>query len=98
VLAYQRSHDDLVADGVAGPATLAGLGRDIAARKRARQVAGAVVGSTAAGAAGGTAEGGLPLVWAIGLGLLVLILLGGFFAFRYRGELRRLIFHIKKGA
>jgi len=97
VLAYQRSHEDLVADGIVGPATLASLARDIAARKRVGQVAGAVLGSAAAGAAGGVAEGGDPLTWAVGLGLLVLILLGGIFAFRYRGELRRLIFRPKKG-
>jgi len=97
VLAYQRSHDDLVADGVVGPATLASLARDIAARKRIGQVAGVVLGSVAAGAAGGVAEGGHPLIWAVGLGLLVLILLGGFLAFRDRGELRRLISRKNKG-
>ena len=97
VLAYQRSHEELVADGVVGPATLASLARDIAARRRIGQIAGAALGSAAAGAAGAVTEGGHPLIWAVGLGLLVLILLGGVFAFRYRGELRRLIFRRKKG-
>jgi len=96
VVAYQRSHEDLVADGVVGPATLASLARDIAARKRIGQVAGATLGSAAAGAAGAAAEGGHPVIWAIGLGLLVLVLLGGYIAFRYRSELRRLILRQKK--
>ncbi len=91
VIAYQRGHDDLVADGVAGPATLASLARDIAGRNRIRQVGAAVAGSLVAGGSAGVAAGGDPLAWAIAFGVVCLILPGGFLAWRYRGELRRLI-------
>jgi len=91
VRAYQKSHDDLVVDGIVGPATLASLVRDVAARARLQQVGGVAIASVVLGGTAGAATEADPLVWAILPALAVLILLGGFFAWRYRGEFRRLI-------
>lgn len=91
VRAYQQGHDDLVNDGVAGPATLASLARDIATRNRAGQAIGGAVAAGVAGAAAGGADGGNPLLWGVAIGLGVLAIVGVFFARRYRGELRRLL-------
>lgn len=51
VIAYQKSHPDLVADGIAGPATRASIARDLAARGSAGGAAGAVAAAVVAGAA-----------------------------------------------
>lgn len=88
VLAYQRTHDDLVDDGIAGPATRASLARDIAARKRVAEVG---AGSLAVGGTAGIAAEGDPLLVGVSVGLVVLLLASGFFAWRYRGELRRFL-------
>ncbi len=88
VLAYQRSHPDLVADGIAGPATRASLVRDIALRARSAEVAGA---AAAAAATAGLAVPSDAFAWSMAAGAAVLLLAGGFFAFRYRGELRRFL-------
>jgi lysozyme len=92
VLAYQRGRGDLVADGIAGPATLASLARDVAALAKLHQVGAATVGSVVAGGAAGLAQGGNPLAWGVVAGLALLVIVGGFFVWRYRGELRRLLF------
>ena len=85
VLRYQRSHPDLVADGIAGPATRAAIARDRAARHGA---AAAGVGALAGMA--GTAIAGAP-AWATALVVgAVLVLVGGF-AWRYRDELLRIL-------
>ena len=95
VRAYQKSHPDLVVDGIVGPATLASLARDIAARAVASSAgAGAVV----AAIAGAVAAPAHPFFWAIGAGLLALLLGGGLLAFRYRGEIRRLLIGKKESA
>jgi lysozyme len=92
IIAYQRSHPDLVADGIAGPATLTSLARDLAARRRAGQVAGAAAAASAtAGAAALQGGGGHPLLLAAALAAAVLVAAGGAVAFRYRGVLKRLI-------
>ncbi len=85
VLRYQRSHPDLVADGIAGPATRASIARDRAAR---RGVAAAGVGALAGTA--GTVVAGAP-AWATALVIgAVLVLVGGF-AWRYRDEFLRIL-------
>jgi len=92
VRAYQEHHPDLVADGIAGPATRASLAREQAARARVTQTVGGALGTAAAGAAATVAGGGPnPLAIAALVGIAVLILLGGAFAWAYRGELNRLI-------
>lgn len=97
VIAYQRSHPDLVADGIVGPATRASLTRDVAARRRLGEAVGTTVGGAAtAGGAAVAAGAGEPLLWAIVAGLAVLVSVGGFFALRYRGELARLIINMKR--
>lgn len=88
MLAYQSTHDDLVDDGIAGPATRASLSRDIAARKRVAEIG---AGSLAVGGTAGIAAEGDPLLVGVAVGLVVLLLAGGFFAWRYRGELRRFL-------
>ena len=97
VLAYQRAHDDLVVDGIVGPATRASLARDIAARERMRQVGGGAIASVILGGTAGAAAEGDPLAWAMLAAMAVLVLAGGIFAWRYRGELRR-FFRTIKGA
>lgn len=95
VVAYQRTHPDLVADGIVGPATRASLERDIAARVATAE-AGAIAAGTATVASAGAAWSGAdPLFWAAAVGAAALILATGFFAWRYRGELRRLLFNRK---
>ncbi len=91
ILAYQKRHPDLVVDGIVGPATRASLARDIAARNRIGQIAAIAVGAAVAAAGGGEAGTGDPLVWGLAIGGALLLILGGFFAVRYRGELRRLV-------
>ncbi len=92
IRAYQQSHPDLVVDGIAGPATMASLARDGAARRRIGQTVGGALGTAAAGGAA-AASGGWPnpaLIAAV-VGLAVLAVAGGTFAWAYRAELSRLI-------
>ena len=90
VVAYQRSHPNLVADGLVGPATRASLARDVAARKRLGETVSAAVGGAAtAGGAAVAAGAGRPLLVAALVGLAALVAIGGFFALRYRDELKR---------
>jgi lysozyme len=88
VAAYQKSHPDLVADGIAGPATRTSISRDFAARRAAGGAAGAVAATTAAGAALAHSSGHS---WAIAAvaGGLVLIVAGILLARRYGDELKR---------
>jgi lysozyme len=97
VLAYQRRHPDLVADGIAGPATRASLSRDLAARKAVAGAAAAAAGTAVATVAGANAAGeGAPLLWGLAAGAALLLVLAVFLVRRYGGELRRLLFR-KKG-
>jgi lysozyme len=90
ILAYQKSHPDLVADGVAGPATFASIARDIAARRNVGTAIGAAAASAASAGAGVAGIGGArPLLVAIVVGVGVLAVFGGFVALRYRDELKR---------
>lgn len=90
VIAYQRSHPDLVADGIVGPATRASLARDVAATKVAPNTAviagGATVVTAVVAAASGSSNWHL---WAIGIGLAVLLTVGAMLVTRYRHELSR---------
>jgi lysozyme len=83
---YQRTHPDLVVDGIAGPATKAGLARDLAARRGALGTVGAALGGAVAAEAAGAGA-----AWLIAVPLIVIAVLGGLLLFRYRDELRRLL-------
>ena len=89
VLAYQRGHPDLVADGVAGPATQASIARDVALRQSVGAVVGAAAGAATVSAAAAVGTGGSPLVVAAIAGVAVLVAFGIFLALRYRDELTR---------
>ena len=96
VIAYQQSHPDLVADGVVGPATQASLARDVAARKRLSEAVGtAIAGAAASGGAAVAAGAGRPLLLAAVVGLALLLAAAGYFALRYRDELRRALLKTK---
>lgn len=82
VLAYQKMHPHLTADGVLGPATLSQLRRDITAAKDAAAKGIPTIVSTGAGAW----AAGLPWGWlALAAGIVVV----GYFAWRYRDVLQR---------
>ncbi|MDX0318905.1 glycoside hydrolase family protein [Sinorhizobium meliloti] len=82
VIAYQKAHPHLEADGILGPATLSQLRRDAAALKEAAtKGAGSALGSGALAFAAG-----LPWVW-IAAGALMLAL--GYVAYRYRDVIAR---------
>ncbi|RVH50685.1 glycoside hydrolase family protein [Sinorhizobium meliloti] len=82
IIAYQKAHPHLVADGILGPATLSQLRRDAAALKEAAtKGAGSAVGSGALAFAAG-----LPWGW-IAAGVAVLAL--GYVAYRYRDVIAR---------
>jgi hypothetical protein len=57
---------------------------------RARATA-TVGGAAAAGAAAAVAAPSDALLWGAAIGIALLLLVGGFFSVRYRGELRRLV-------
>lgn len=77
VIAYQRAHPDLVADGIIGPATMAQLRRDAVAVKEV-----AVKGASAAASSGALSfAAGLPWAWiAAGVALIVV----AYVVWRYR--------------
>ncbi|MDX1004625.1 glycoside hydrolase family protein [Sinorhizobium medicae] len=82
IIAYQKAHPHLVADGILGPATLSQLRRDAAALKEAAtKGAGSAIGSGAL-----AFMAGLPWGW-IALGVAVLAL--GYVAYRYRDVIQR---------
>ena len=82
IIAYQKAHPHLEADGILGPATLSQLRRDAQALKEAAtKGAGSAVGSGMLAFAAG-----LPWGW-IAAGALLLAL--GYVAYRYRDVLQR---------
>ncbi|RVH71119.1 peptidoglycan-binding protein [Sinorhizobium meliloti] len=82
IIAYQKAHPHLEADGILGPATLSQLRRDATAlREAATKGAGSAVGSGAL-----AFMAGLPWGW-IALGMAVLAV--GYVAYRYRDVLKR---------
>jgi lysozyme len=83
VLRYQRAHPDLLADGIAGPATRAAIARDLAARR-------AVAGGLAGAGAAVVAASGLPWL-AAALLLAALAIFAGVSAWRRRDELIRFL-------
>ena len=92
VLRYQQAHPDLVADGIAGPATRASIARDIAARRRLAETAGVAVSTGAlAGTAAAAGGGAHPVLFAIIVTALVVAVIGGAIAWRYRDELIRIL-------
>lgn len=92
IIAYQRSHPDLVVDGIVGPATRASIARDLAARRAVGAAAAATaVAGAATAAAGEAASAGQPLLLAgLAAGAALLAALC-FLLWRYRSELRRLV-------
>jgi len=87
VIAYQRSHPDLVVDGIVGPATRASLARDVAARRKAVT---AVAGMAATTALAAAATPSVVPFWAFGAGLGALVGTALFLAGRRRDELSRI--------
>lgn len=82
IIAYQKAHPHLEADGILGPATLSQLQRDAKAlREAATKGAGSAVGSGAL-----AFMAGLPWGW-IAAGALLLAL--GYVAYRYRDVIAR---------
>jgi len=82
IIAYQKAHPHLVADGILGPATLSQLRRDAKAlRDAATKGAGSAVGSGAL-----AFMAGLPWGW-IALAAAMLVL--GYVAYRYRDVIAR---------
>lgn len=103
VLAFQRSHPHLDADGIIGPATRAALTRAMGLRKGATQSlaagggSGVAVGNAdqLAGQVGGSVSpAGVDLaLWGTVAGCLVLLVLGSITAWRYRDEIRHMLKH-----
>ncbi|HMN88184.1 MAG TPA: peptidoglycan-binding protein [Bauldia sp.] len=91
ILAYQRSHPDLVADGIAGPATRASLARDRAARASLGGAAAAVAIGSATAALGADAAGeGTPFLWGLAALAALALVLGAVLVRRHGAELGRL--------
>jgi lysozyme len=92
VIAYQKSHGDLVADGIAGPATRASIARDLAARRAAGVSAGSVA-TAVAGGAGVAAHVHASHPWAIGIvvACLVAAVATAILAHRWTDEIKRAI-------
>lgn len=89
IVAYQKAHPHLKADGILGPATLAQLRRDAMALKDALTKGGGLVGTVTTAGAVATAAGGFPWMWVgIGGGVLVLVV-AAYFAYRYRDVIQR---------
>lgn len=93
IIKYQRSHPDLVADGIVGRATRASLTRDVAAKNSQvlAPTAGVVVAGGAVVAGMQQAAGAGPQVLLGAAALLALVVAGWFIYGRvYRKELKRL--------
>jgi lysozyme len=94
VKALQRSHPNLVVDGVAGPATRAALARTLAlGRKAAAQVAAGTVATIAVPASDAARpeilEAAGMSAWVAGSGVVLVTLVAlGWLAWRYRDEIR----------
>jgi lysozyme len=92
ILAYQRRHPDLLADGIAGPATRASLVRDLALRDKPLPTAVTTAAVTTATAAASNAAGtGHPALVALAVGAAVLAVVIAFVTWRYRSEIARFI-------
>ncbi|MEJ8474589.1 glycoside hydrolase family protein [Roseibium algae] len=87
VMAYQRQHPDLIADGIIGPATLAQIRADLVSLKKP---ASKVLATVAAASSGGGVFG-VPWIWVAGIGLAALLVAGGVAAWLNRDAIRRLI-------
>ncbi len=87
VVAYQKSHPDLVADGIVGPATRASLARDMALRTSGVAASTGVAATAAIAAVAAPSDA---FFWAAGAGLAALAVAALALAVRYRGELARL--------
>lgn len=89
IVAYQKAHPHLKADGILGPATLAQLRRDAMAVKDAVTKGGGLVGTIGTAGVAATAAGGFPWLW-VGIGGAVLAaVVAGYFAYRYRDVIQR---------
>lgn len=82
VIAYQKAHPHLVADGIIGPATLSQLRRDAAATREAITK----TASSGAGSAAAAWAAGLPWGW-VAAGVVVAVL--GYVAYRNRDVIAR---------
>jgi lysozyme len=90
ILAYQRRHPDLVADGIAGPATRAALARDLALRDKPLPAAvTTAAATTATAAASQAANASHPALVALAVGAAVLAAAIAVVAWRYRSEIAR---------
>ncbi|WP_289036011.1 peptidoglycan-binding protein [uncultured Roseibium sp.] len=87
VLAYQRQHPDLIADGIVGPATMAQIRADLTSLKKPVSK---VIATVAAASSGGGAFG-VPWIWVAGIGLAVFLVAGVFAAWLNRDAISRLI-------
>ena len=93
IRAFQRAHPQLNEDGIVGPATRAALTRAVSALKGVGHAGG---GAAASGGGAGVlaeanADWGVALSIGLGVGLAALVLVGGYFAWRYRDELKVLV-------
>jgi lysozyme len=92
VIAYQKSHPDLIDDGLAGPATRACIARDLTAREAAAVITGAAAGGAAA--SGVAAAGvGLASPWfaAMVFAAASVAVFGLILGVRSRNEIARMI-------
>lgn len=89
IVAYQKAHPHLKADGILGPATLAQLRRDALALKDALTKGGGLVGTVTTAGGAVAAAGGFPWMWVgIGGGVLAIVV-AAYFAYRYRDVIQR---------
>lgn len=92
VIAYQESHPDLVADGIAGAATQACIARDLAARRTVGASAGSgAVVAAAGGAVAMHAHAAHPWIIAAAIAGAVLAIGAAILAHRWGGEIKRAI-------
>jgi lysozyme len=91
VAAYQKSHPDLVTDGIAGPATRASIARDRAARRAAGTYAGSAAAAIAS--AGIAAHAGAAHALAVGgtVMALLVVVAAALLVLRWGDEFRRAV-------
>lgn len=87
VMAYQRAHPDLIADGIIGPATIAQLRRDA---QMTHQTITRAVGSTAVTSAA-SAFGGFPWQWVAVIAGITIVLAVAYVLWHYRETISRRI-------